>query len=124
MVVRGGRERRLGGDGGKELNGDAAAAIGEIFDAGDLAEVLEIVRSTGKVVGERDEEAHADTIGLIFGEEVNALARDVFGSGGLLEVGIVGVGRTHPKGLTDANAAAAPTFLLPDFLHVNIRTWK
>jgi len=106
------------------LNSDAAAAVGKILDAGDLAEVLEIVRSSGKVIGERDEEAHADTIRLIFGEEVNALARDVFGGGGLLEVGVVGIGRTDPKGLTDANAAAAATFLLPDFLHVNIRTRK
>jgi len=124
MVVGGGGERRLGGDRGKKLDGDAAAAVGEVFDAGDLAEVLEIVRSTGKVIGERDEEAHAYTISLVRGEEVNAIAGDVFGSGGLLEVGIMRIGRTHPEGLTDANAAAAPTFLLSDFLHTNIKTRK
>jgi len=124
MVVGGGGERRLGGDGGKELNGDAAAAVGEIFDAGDLAEVLEIVRCTGEVIGERDEEAHAYTIRLILGEEVDALAGNIFGRGGFLEMGVVRIGRTDPEGLADANAAAPPTFLLPDFLHINIRTWK
>jgi len=44
---------------GEGVERDAAVAFGQIFDAGDLAEVLEIVRITGKVIGKRDEEAHA-----------------------------------------------------------------
>ena len=106
------------------MNGDAAVAFGQIFDAGDLAEVLEIVRITGKVIGKRDEEAHAFVKRFVFGEEVNAVAGDVFGGGGLLEVGVVRIGRTHLEGLADANAAAAPTFRLFDVQHIDMRTQK
>lgn len=111
-------------DGRKELNGDAAVAVRQILDAGDLAEVLEIVRIAGKVIGNRDEEAHAFAIGFVFGEEVNAVAGDVFGSGGLLEVGVVRIGRAHFEGLADANAAAAPTFIPFNVQHIDMRTQK
>jgi hypothetical protein len=36
----------------------------------------------------------------------------------------VRIGRTHFEGLADADAAAAPAFLLSKFLHVNITTRK
>ena len=108
----------------KELDGDAAVAVGQNFDAGDLAEVFEIVRLSGEVIGKSDEDTHARMIILVFGEEVDAVAGDVLGGGGLLEVGIVRIGRTHSEGLADADAAAAPAFLLSNFLHVNIRTRK
>jgi hypothetical protein len=36
----------------------------------------------------------------------------------------VRIGRTHFEGLADANAAATPAFLLPNFLHVSIKTRK
>ena len=106
------------------MDGDAAVTVGQIFDAGDLAEVLEIVRLSGEVIGKSDEDAHACTISLVLGEEVDAVAGNVFGGGGFLEVGIVRIGRTHFEGLADADAAAAPAFLLSKFLHVNITTRK
>jgi hypothetical protein len=111
-------------DGREELDGDAAVAVGQIFDAGDLADVLLIERITGKVKGKRDEEAHAFVETFVFGEEVDAVARDVFGGGSLLEMGITRIGRAHFERLADADAAAAPAFLLSNFLHVDIRTRK
>ena len=110
----------LYGDGTEELDGDTAVAVGQIFDAGDLADVLLIERITGKVKGNRKEEAHTFAKTFVFGEEVDAVAGDVFGGGGLLEVGIARIGRAHFERLADADAAAAPAFLLSDFLHVDI----
>lgn len=111
-------------DGREELDGDAAVAVGQIFDAGDLADVLLIERINGKVKGKRDEKAHAFVETFVFGEEVDAVAGDVFGGVGLLEVGIARIGRAHFERLADADAAAAPAFLLSNFLHVDIRTRK
>jgi hypothetical protein len=111
-------------DGREELDGDAAFAVGQIFDAGDLADIFLIERVTGKVKGKRDEEAHAFVETFVFGEEVDAFAGDVFSVGGLLEVGITRIGRAHFKRLADVDAAAPPAFLLSDFLHIDIRTWE
>ena len=124
MLSAGGGYDGLYADGREELDGDAAVAVGQIFDAGDLADVLLIERITGKVKGKRDEEAHAFVETFVFGEEVDAFARGVFGGGGLLEVGIARIGRAHFEGLADADAAAASAFLLSNFLHVDIRTRK
>jgi len=124
VVLLGARYDGLYADGREELDGDAAVAVGQIFDAGDLTDVLLIERITGKVKGKRDEEAHAFVETFVFGEEVDAVAGDVFGGGGLLEVGIARIGRAHFERLADADAAAAPAFLLSNFLHVDIRTRK
>ena len=124
VLLGAGRYDRLYADGRDELDGDAAAAVGQIFDAGDLADVLLVERITGKVKGKRDEEAHALVKSFVFGEEVDAVAGDVFGGGDLLEVVIARIGRAHFEGLADANAAVAPAFHLSNFLHVDIRTWK
>ena len=37
---------------------------------------------------------------------------------------IDGIGRAHLERLADAHAVAAPAFLLFNFLHVDIKTWK
>jgi hypothetical protein len=121
LLAAGGYDR-LYADGRDKLDGDAAFAVGQIFDPGDLADVLLIKRITREVKGKRDEEAHALVKGFVFGEEVDAIAGDVFGGGDLLEVGVARIGRAHFEGLADANAAVAPAFYLSDFLHVNIRT--
>jgi len=110
--------------GREELDGDAAFAIGQILDAGDLADVLLIERITGDVKGKRNEEAHALVKSFVFGEEVDAFVGEAFGGGGLFEMGIAGIGRAHFERLSDADAAAAPAFLLSNFLHVDIRTRK
>lgn len=39
-------------------------------------------------------------------------------------MGIAWIGRVHFEGLANADAAAAPAFLLSNFLHVEIKTWK
>jgi len=124
LMGAGGGYDGLYADGREELDGDAAFAVGQIFDAGDLADVLLIERIAGKVKGKRDEEAHAFVETFVFGEEVDAFAGDVFGGGGLLEVGIARIGRAHFKRLADADAAAPPAFLLSNFLHADIRTRK
>jgi len=111
-------------DGRKELDADAEVAVGQNFDARNLAEVLDIMRIAREVIGKRDEDAHARTISFVFGEEVEAVAGDVIGGGDLLEGDIVRIGRAHLEGLADMNAAAAPTFLLLNLLHVNIRARK
>jgi hypothetical protein len=115
---------RLYADGRNKLDGDAAFAVWQIFDAGDLADVLLIKRITGKVKGKRDEEAHALVKGFVFGEEVDAITGDIFGGGDLLEVSVARIGRAHFEGLADANTAVSPAFYLSAFLHVNIRTWN
>ena len=124
LLEGGGGQSGLCVDDRKELDADAAVAVGQVFDAGNLAEILEIVRSSGEVIGKSDEDAHACPIRLVLGEEIDAVAGNVFGGGGLLEVGVVRIGRTHFEGLADADAAAAPTFLLSNLLHVNMRTRK
>ena len=95
-------------------------AVGQILDPCDLSQVLEIVRITGEVIGQRDEEAHAFTKGPLFREEVDTLAGHVLCGSGFLEGRLARIGRSHPDGLPDADAAAAPAFLLPNFLHVNM----
>ena len=120
LLGAGGGYDGLYGDGREELDGDAAVAVGQILDAGDLADVLLIERITGNVKGNRKEETHAFVKTFVLGEEVDAVAGDVFGGGGLLEVGIARVGRAHFERLADADAAAAPAFLLSNFLHVDI----
>jgi len=107
-------------DGREELDADAEVAVGQNFDAGDLAEVLDIMRMAREVIGKGDEDAHACTIRFVFGEEVDAVAGNVFGGGGLLEGVIVRIGRAHLEGLADMNAAAAPAFLRSNLLHVNM----
>jgi len=111
-------------DGGEELDGDAEVAVGEFFNAGDLADVFVIERILGRVIGERDEEAHTFVEDRVFGEEIDAVAGDVFCGGGFLEVRIARIRRAHLEGLADANAAAAPAFLLFDFLHIDMTTRK
>jgi hypothetical protein len=104
------------------LDCDAAAAVGQIIDARYLADILLIERITWKVKRDRDEETHAFVKTLIFGEEIDAVARDVFSGGGLLEMVIAWFGRAHFERLANADAAAAPPFLLFNFLHIDIRT--
>ena len=106
------------------MDGDAAVAVRQIFDAGDLADVLLIERITGRVKGQCDEETHVFVKAFAFREEVDAVARDVSGFGDLLEVGIAWVGSAHFESLANADAAAAPAFLLSNFLHVEIKIWK
>jgi hypothetical protein len=114
--------RALHADGREELDCDAAVAVRQIFDAGDLADVLLVKRITRNVKRNRDEETHAFVKTFVFGKEIDAVARDVFRGGGLLEMDITRFGRAHFKRLTDADAAAAPAFLLFNFLHRDIRT--
>jgi len=106
------------------LDADAKVAVGQNFDTGDLAEVLHIMRIAGEVIGKRNEDAHARTICLVFGKEVNAVAGNVFGGGGLLEGDIVRIGGAHFEGLAYTDASAAPAFLLSRFPHVFMRTQK
>jgi len=106
------------------LDGDAALAVWEIFDASDLADVFVIERILGNVKGERDEQAHANIENQVLGEEVDAIARDVFGGGGFLEMGIARIGRANLEGLANADAAAAATLLLFNCLHIDMTTRK
>ncbi len=124
MLEGGLREGGACPDGREELDADAEVAVGQNFDAGDLAEVLDIMRIAREVIGKRDEDAHACTIRFVFGEKVDAVAGDVICGGGLLEGEIVRIGRAHLEGLADMNAAAAPTFLLLNLLHIDIKTRK
>ena len=106
------------------MDGDAAVAVRQIFDASDLADVLLIGRITGRVKGQCDEETHVFVKAFAFREKVDAVARDVSGFGDLLEVGIAWVGRADFERPVNADAAAAPAFLVSNFLLVEIKTWK
>ncbi len=106
------------------MDGDAASAVGEVFDAGDLADVLLVERITGNVIRKRDEDAHAFVEERVFGEEIDAIAGNVFGGGGILEVGIAGIGGADLEWLADANTAAAAALLLSDFMHIDMTTRK
>jgi hypothetical protein len=59
------------------LDRDAAVAVRQIFDAGDLADILVIERIAGRVKGKRDEKAHAFIETFVFGKEVDDVVGDV-----------------------------------------------
>jgi len=77
------------------LNGDAAAAVVEFFNADNFAERFLIDGAGGVGVGKGDEEAKAFLVAWIFGDEVDAVESGVLGGENFVEIGEGGFGRAH-----------------------------
>ena len=77
------------------MNGDAAAAVVQFFNADNFAERF-LIDGAGSVgVGEGDKEAETFFVAWIFGDEVDAVESGVLGGEDFVEVGESGFGRAH-----------------------------
>jgi hypothetical protein len=94
------------------LDGDAALVVLQGLDASDLGNVIVIAGLFGSMVRDSDEEAHADAIAVASGDEIKAVAGNIFCGSGIDEGGFARIGRTHKEGLADLDAARAASFLL------------
>jgi tyrosine-protein phosphatase SIW14 len=104
--------------GGQESYGDPALIVAQIVDAGDLAEVLVILRAKWGMVWQSDEDPHALAVRSARGDEISAVLRHVGRGADFLEHPVFRIGRADPHGLLHAHAPAAPAFRGASLIHM------